>query len=85
MDERIREIEENLKNPDFLTRQQNGLMLNKHQIEVLERFQIPWKNYSTFSSLVYEIEETLLEEDDEELEKLASELQEFSYYSEVRK
>lgn len=85
MDERIKEIEENLKNPDFLTRQQNGLLLNKHQIEILEKFQIPWQSHTSFSSLVYEIEEVLLETEDEELERIASELQEFSYYNEVRK
>jgi len=85
MDERIKEIEENLKHPDFLTRQKNGLLLNRHQIEVLERFEIPWQTYTTFSSLVYEVEEVLLEVEDEELEKLSSELQEFSYYGEVRK
>ena len=51
MDDRIKEIEESLKHPDFLTRQKNGLMLNKHHIEVLERFKIEWQKYSTFSSL----------------------------------
>lgn len=85
MDERIIEIEKKLENPDFLTHQKNGLLLNKHQIEVLERFQIPWKNYTTYSSLVYELEEILLEESDEELELIANQLQEFSYYSEVNK
>lgn len=85
MDDKIKEIEEKLNHPDFLTRQKNGLMLNKHHIEVLERFKIEWQKYSTFSSLVYEIEEILTEIEDEELEKLANELQEFSYYSEVRK
>ena len=77
--------EKKLENPDFLTHQKNGLLLNKHQIEVLERFQIPWKNYTTYSSLVYELEEILLEESDEELELIANQLQEFSYYSEVNK
>jgi len=85
MDERIKKIEKSLENPDFLTRQKNGLLLNKYQIEVLERFQIPWKNYTTYSGLVYELEEILLEESDEELEHVASQLQEFSYYSEVNK
>ena len=72
MDSRIKEIEEMLNHPDFLTRQKNGLMLNKHHIEVLERFKIEWQKYSTFSSLVYEIEEILTETEDEELEKLAN-------------
>ena len=85
MDERIIEIEKSLEKPDFLIRQTNGLLLNKYQIDVLERFQIPWKNYTTYSGLVYELEEILLEESDEELERVASQLQEFSYYSEVNK
>lgn len=85
MDNRIKEIEEKLKNPDFLTRQKNGLLLNKRQIDILDRFNVPWQNCTTFTSLVYEIDEILLEIDDEELEKLASELQEFSYYNEVNK
>lgn len=85
MDDRIREIEESLKHPNFLTKQQNGLLLNKHQIEVLDRFKIPWQNYSTYLSLVYIVEEVLLEVENEDLEKIASELQEFSYYNEVKK
>lgn len=85
MDKRIEEIEEQLKHPDFLTKRENGLFLNNHQIELLERNQINWKEYSSIHSLLFEVENTLLEEENEELERLANELQEFSYYHETKK
>lgn len=85
MDEIIKQIEEKLNKPDFLTRQKNGLLLNNYQISVLERFQVPWQSCNSYSSLVYEIEEILLEAEDEELETVVNELQELNYYNEVRK
>lgn len=85
MDKRIEEIEEQLKHPDFLTKQENGLFLNKRQIEILERNQIEWKSYSSMHSLLFEVENVFLEEENEELERLANELQDFSYYYETKK
>ena len=85
MDKRIEEIEEQLKHPDFLTKQENGLFLNKRQIQILERNQIEWKSYSSMHSLLFEVENVLLEEENEELERLANELQDFSYYYETKK
>lgn len=85
MDKRIQEIEEELANPDFLSLQKNGLLLNNHQLQILEKNNIAWQEHSTMKSLIFYIEEIILEEENEELERLSQELQEFSYYHETRK
>ncbi len=85
MDKRIIEIEESLLHPDFLKKRENGLLLNNHQIDILERYQISWKTYTTMKSLLFAIEEILENEESEELEELADTLQEYSYYQETRK
>jgi len=69
MDKRIIEIEESLLHPDFLKKRENGLLLNNHQIDILERYQISWKTYTTMKSLLFAIEEILENEESEELEE----------------
>ncbi len=85
MDRRIEEIEEALNHPDFLVRQKNGLLLNQHQIRVLEENDIAWQQFSNMHSLLFYLEEILLEEKNDSLEKLSQELEEYAYYHESRK
>lgn len=63
---------------------ENNLFLTDSQIELLKKYHINYKNY-TVNQLIYEIDEILAHEEDEELENLASELAEYHYYEEVRK
>lgn len=55
------------------------LYLTKNQIEVLKRNDIEYSN-KTIDSLMFELEEILNYEDNEELERISLEISEFNYY-----
>lgn len=63
----------------------NGLLLSDEQIEILNRYNIDYLKYNNISSLIYEIEEILNEEYNEELDKVSGELSEFNYYNNTNK
>lgn len=63
----------------------NGLLLSDEQIEILNRYDIDYLKYNNISSLIYEIEEILNEEYNEELDKVSGELAEFNYYNNTNK
>lgn len=69
----------------FLKRRTNGLLLSDYQIEVLDRNDIHYQNYSNMSSLLFEIEEALNQEENEELDEVSRQLAEMHYYSETNK
>jgi len=69
----------------FLKRRENGILLSDYQISVLNRNNINYKNYSNLSSLLFEIEECLNEQEEEELEEVSRQLSEFHYYNETNK
>ncbi len=63
----------------------NGLLLSDEQIEILNKYDIDYLKYNNISSLIYEIEEILNEEYNEELDKVSGELAEFNYYNNTNK
>lgn len=69
----------------FLKRRSNGILLSDYQIDVLKRNNIDYENYSNMSSLLFEIEECLNQDDDDELEEISRQLAEMHYYSETKK
>lgn len=69
----------------FMRRRSNGLLLSDYQIDVLERNSIDYKKYSNMSSLLFEIEECLNQEDDDELEEVSRQIAEMHYYNETNK
>ena len=66
-------------------KRENGLLLTDEQIEILNKYDINYLKYSNISSLIYEIEEILNEEYNDELDKISSELAEFNYYNNTNK
>lgn len=70
---------------DFLKRRESGLLLSDYQISVLDMCDINYKNYSNLSSLLFEIEEYLNNEENDELEEVSRQLAEIHYYSETNK
>jgi len=73
---------------DMLKDYGNEMLLTENYIEVLNRYNIDYKKYSSLNSLIYEIEEYLNESyvaDVDDLEWLASELSERNYYQNTRK
>ena len=63
----------------------NGLLLSDEQIDILKRNNIDYLKYNNISSLIYDLEEILNEEYNEELDKVSSELAEFNYYNNTNK
>ncbi len=70
---------------DFLKRRENGLLLSDYQVNVLKQNGIDYRKYSNLSSLLFELEEVLNEEENTELEEISKQLSEMYYYNEVNK
>ena len=70
---------------DFLKRRDNGILLSDYQISVLDKNHINYKNHGNLSSLLFEIEEYLNDEENDELEEVSRQLAEVHYYSETNK
>lgn len=70
---------------DFLKRRENGLLLSDYQVNVLKQNGIDYRKYSNLSSLLFELEEVLTEEENTELEEISKQLSEMYYYNEVNK
>lgn len=71
----------------FLQKRNNGILLSDEEINILERYQIDYKNCTNTEELIFKIEEYLNDEvlDADDLENLSSRLAEFRYYNETRK
>ena len=69
----------------FLKRRENGLMLSDNDIEVLERNNINYLEYTNLESLIFAITEMLDEEENDELDALNIKLGEYNYYNYTNK
>lgn len=64
----------------------NGIYLSDNEIGILQKYNINYKNYSSLSSLIFDIEEILNEESDlDDLEQISSRLSEMNYYNNTNK
>ena len=63
----------------------NGILLSDYQISVLNRNNIDYNNYSNIHDLLFDIEELLNDDYDDELDLISSQLAEFIYYNETKK
>ena len=64
----------------------NGIYLSDNQIEVLKRYDINYKKYSSLNSLIFEIEEILnYETTARDLEEISLRLSELNYYNNTNK
>lgn len=64
----------------------NGIYLSDNQIEVLKRYDIDYKRYSSLNSLIFEIEDILNNDvDANDLEEVSSRLSELNYYNNTNK
>ena len=69
----------------LLKRRENDMLLSDYQISILKRNNIDYKKYSSIRELVFEIENYLDEDYDEELDMVSSQLAEYIYYNETKK
>jgi len=63
----------------------NNIYLSDIQINILESFGFSYQKYSDIKSLIFDIEEYLSENYDEELDNVVSSLSEFNYYHNTNK
>lgn len=65
----------------------NGMMLTNHEIEVLDRYKIPYKKCNNLKEIIFEIEEILDDMDivDEDLDYISSTISERDYYQNTNK
>ena len=69
----------------LLSRRENGFLLSDYQVSVLNRNGIDYKRYNNVRELLFEIENYLDEDFDEELDLVSSQLSEFIYYTDTNK
>ena len=65
----------------WLIPRENGMLLSDYHIEVLYRNGINYLNYGSLKEILFDINDILEEEENEELEIVARELDERNYYS----
>lgn len=82
-------INELLNNIDFesnkLVKINNKLYLTNYQIEILNKYNIDYKNLGNLSSIIFTAEEILEEDDYEDLDEIIKELSERNYYENTNK
>lgn len=70
----------------FIKMRGNNIYLSDNDIEVLKRYNINYKNYTSLNGLIFDIEEILNEQTDlEDLEDISKRLSEFNYYNNTNK
>lgn len=69
----------------IMKRRDNGLLLSDYQIDVLNKNGIILANYSNLDTLLFDIEETLNNDYDKELDLISSQLAEYKYYKDTKK
>ena len=73
---------------DFLIDNKKGLLLNKYEIEVLNKYNFDYRMYSSLSELIFDIGNYINESslgDIDDLEEVLEKLYERHYYNEVNK
>ncbi len=75
---------ENLFKQNELEKINDKLYLTRNQIDILKRNDIEYSNKS-IDELIFELEDILNYEDNDELDKLSMDLSEFNYYHNTNK
>lgn len=79
-------VEEELENlPKNDLEKVGNLYLTKYQQQVLEEYHIPYQTCGSAKELLFLLSDIVDEEEYDELESVANEISEFSYYHETRK
>ena len=84
------DIDSLVSNMDFKSNELNninGLLLTNREIEVLDRYKIPYKNCHDLKQVLFEIEEVINDMDivDEDLDYISSTISERDYYQNTNK
>ena len=69
----------------LLKRRENNILLSDYQVSVLNKNGIDYKKYVSIRELLFEIENCLDDDFDDELDLVSSQLSEYIYYNESKK
>lgn len=69
----------------LLKRRNNGMLFSDYQISVLKRNSINYENYADLQTLLFDIEEILNDNYDDELDLISGQIAEFIYYRDTKK
>ncbi len=69
----------------LLKRRENNMLLSDYQISILNRNGIDYNKFGNTRALLFEIENCLDDDYDEELDIISSQIAEFIYYSDTKK
>ena len=82
----IDELVKNVYNDkEMLKMRGNGIYISDNDINILNRYNINYKKYSSLKSLIFDIEQILNEEEIKELDDISKKLSEISYYEYTNK
>ena len=77
----INEIEFDVN--DLRVERKNVMFLSNNQVKLLQKYHVNYNDYKDLSSLIFKLNE--LTEDDDELESLSMDIDEFNYYNNQNK
>lgn len=69
----------------LLKRRENNMLLSDYQVSVLKRNGIEYQRYTNIKDLLFEIENCLEDDFDDELDIISSQLAEYIYYNKTKK
>ena len=69
----------------LLKRRENNMLLSDYQVSVLNRNGINYNSFSNVRDLLFEIENSLDDYFDDELDLVSQQLAEYIYYNETKK
>ena len=69
----------------LLKHRTNSFLLSDYQVDVLNRNGINFNNYGSMNELLFDIEEVLNNDYDDELDVVSSQLAELTYYKDTKK
>jgi len=82
-------VDEAIKFSDYegflLKRRENSILLSDYQVAVLNRNGIDYKKFGNVRELLFEIENCLDDDYDDELDLVSSQISEYIYYNDTKK
>ena len=65
----------------------NGILLTNHEIEVLDKYKIPYKKCNSLKQIIFEIEDVISDMDivEDDLDYISSTISERDYYQNTNK
>ena len=86
MEDYIKEVANNLDlNSNFLEDIGNNIFLSKKEMEILDKYDIKYRNKTSLRGILLEIEDILNEEKLEDLESVSDSISERVYYNNTNK